>query len=407
MDKKQKLICTWSLDFAIGGTESYMIRMAKWAYNVGIDCYFALKDNCLIDKSWEQEINKYNISVEYYKYNFLNSIKIEKRFDKFLKTENCTVISTDIASYIRFLRFKTIYKLNNLTILYYVLHPLVSKISNKKYINFIYKNFFLKEIENSFLYMDEECINEANRFYNQQFHISNIYRLACFVDELNLQTIKKRQSNKVFNVLSISRMAFPFKGYQIGLIKSIPEILSKNQSINFTIIGDGPDAHIIDEEVAKLSKENQSHVKHIGNVPYKELKNYFNNSNLYIGMGTTLLDAANTGLPSVIATWNSYEPQSIGYFVDHWNNVGGDDNQPDIIKDSFSNLILNISSMTAEEYESFSINTYKQFQNNYDIYLIMNKIMNLSIKKQKISFILSGIDYLLWNYRDFVISRRK
>ena len=402
MKSEKILICAWSLDLAIGGTETYMVRMAQWAQKVGIKCYFALKENCCIDPSWKdiQKIN--NVNIQYFRFNLLKSIIVTKEFSEVLKNNNCTLIATDIASYIRFLRYKTIFRLKNVNVLYYVLHPLVSKISDKKYINFLYKRLFIKEIENSFLYMDEECINGAKKIYKKNFDITNIYRLGCFINPLNTTLLEKKSQKNDFNILSISRMNFPFKGYQLGIVKSIPEIVENNPRISFTIIGDGPDSNILDEEILKLSFKYRKHIKRIGNVPYSEIEQYFRDANLYIGMGTTLLDASATGLPSIVATWDSYEPKSIGYFFNNWNNVGGDATLVNTELETYSSLISRISTLSSAEYLKISMLTYEQYRSNYNIDDIMPKILEISVKPQRISFLLSCFDFFLWKHRGYI-----
>jgi glycosyltransferase involved in cell wall biosynthesis len=100
-------------------------------------------------------------------------------------------------------------------------------------------------------------------------------------------------------ILTVARLV-DVKGYVAGLIKTLARI-QQTAGLRFRliIVGDGPLR-------SKLEKDAESsgigcRIEFVGTVPYAELKEYYVKADIYVGMGTTVLEAASAGVPAIVA----------------------------------------------------------------------------------------------------------
>lgn len=120
------------------------------------------------------------------------------------------------------------------------------------------------------------------------------------------RTPYNQRARNPFHLLTVTRL-HPYKGVDQVLI-SIAKLIQKGHSIQYTIIGEGPD-------LSRLKKLSQSlnisdSVHFLGRQPQKQIVDFYNRSHLFIllsreeppdveGFGLVFLEAASCGLPSV------------------------------------------------------------------------------------------------------------
>jgi glycosyltransferase involved in cell wall biosynthesis len=82
--------------------------------------------------------------------------------------------------------------------------------------------------------------------------------------------------------------------------------------LRLTVVGDGP----LRAGLIALVREHglKSHVRFVGTVTPSELAQYYSESDIYVGMGTTLLEAASHRVASVVAIGHCAEFKSPGFF---------------------------------------------------------------------------------------------
>jgi glycosyltransferase involved in cell wall biosynthesis len=129
---------------------------------------------------------------------------------------------------------------------------------------------------------------------------------------VDLAKIKAVAGQAGVSVLTVSRL-YPMKEYVYGLIDAVATLRREgNYDLRLTVVGDGP----LRAGLIALVREHglKSHVRFVGTVTPSELAQYYSESDIYVGMGTTLLEAASHRVASVVAIGHCAEFKSPGFF---------------------------------------------------------------------------------------------
>jgi glycosyltransferase involved in cell wall biosynthesis len=159
--------------------------------------------------------------------------------------------------------------------------------------------------------MNEACVAGHRELYGYSLEPAPAI-VPLGVDMPEVCSATPRDGNAV---LTVARL-YPMKEYVFGLIDAIALLAQERagRRVTLTIIGDGP----LLGELRKLA-----HVRGIGDrvffagsVPPVELQSYYAKAGVFVGMGTTLLEASGQGLPSVVAIGHSKAFEAHGFFGD-------------------------------------------------------------------------------------------
>lgn len=375
---KKELVCVYLADFIMGGIESYYVRMFEWAFRKKINASLIILEGNYIHEKWYNVLCDLNVKVAYYARNIFENSIIDKNGNEVLFSNKCKyqVITTDIHSYLRMKRIREKYRLYSMSVIMYSFLPSNGVGSVKKILNLPFIPYFKKMKDSALIMMDEECKMYCEERNNIKLSKECIKRLGIVIPELPQELILRRAENRedTFNILSISRMDFPFKGYILGLLDVFERMKKKYPSMKLTLIGKGKDSEIVRKRILCMNKSVQQDIKLIDEVEYSNLKIYFEDSQLYIGMGTTLLDAGLSGLVGVTATSYQCGEKTTGYFVNMPNNISGNLtilNAKEIGMEECINRAINCSK---DEYIALSIKNYECIRAEYDIEKIMPKL---------------------------------
>lgn len=341
--------------FFLGGAETLIIRMVEWLNQNSIETIIL---TAYIDNSIEDNLTYFQ--------NQIQTIEFGKNLKKYIQEQNithCCVVTLN--DYIR------ISWQDNYQVLLYVLHSgcLTKGYLREGYIINFFKNIYSKLLKKtirnldsskSIIFMDTQTKTYTEKFFHIKLK-SSILPLPIKV--MDNEVIKKGK-NRPLAILTISRAEFPFKAYMIGLIDIIKNF---NKDIYLTIISYGEDISILKKKINKADN-----VKLIEGVPYNQIDEYIKKSDVYIGMGTTLLDAAKYGVISIPVSAYKYECCSPGYFYDYPFNLGYYSN--DYI--DCTEIIKEIVEMDDHQYFEKCKKTYEALLNTYSIDNIMPKFLN-------------------------------
>lgn len=358
-----------------GGAESLILRLSKKI--ISEDENVTVKLICQsISTKMRQQFEKLNIQIIVLNCWTAQNIfkQIENSMEKtlFYNIEEFLLVNNIISKK----------KLINLTFLY-VVHPnntkifsrklmLLNKIMNKKFSS-ILKNLIY---ENRVIFMDEMCLNEFNKFYglNIVLELEKFIRLPIDDFKIEKNCFKKRNS---INLLTIARADFPFKGYIQGMIN---ELDLADYKVNFTIVSFGPQFGQIKQWINRSKSKNLKISLH-GETSYDELNRFYENTDLYVGMGTTVLEAAARKIPSVVVSPYTYSFKSSGFFHQNPFVVASD-------FDEISNGIKYIDQykiMSDREISEIELKSYNFFKEYYSMQSFMKKINNLSFKSSYVN----------------------
>ena len=310
--------------------------------------------------------------------------KIVDNLKKHVNNYECFFISHQLPDFMLIEKHKS--DLNLFNNILYILHfrqmyylgvtgGLYSRVINNHYKSII------KRIDkkNSLLFSDNIQLKYIEELYDYKFLDieEKILSGTMHINDFNYEAIKEKSKLVDFNIITIARADFPFKGYLFGLIDDFVKLKKQFNNISLTIISSGEKFSILKNKVEKAMKENKCEIKLINNVPYSKLKYYYSKAHLNVGLDTTVLDAANHGVPSVVVKGYTYNNISGGYY--HENPMNSTANLDE--KTFAFKYIKNMIKMDKEEYIEVCKKSHDILRNYYDINKHMIKIMKLSTIK--------------------------
>lgn len=361
---------------ALGGIESMIIRMAIFCkkMNIGFSFIGSLADN----ESSIQFINDL-------KRQGANTIILRRKkntnFGEIIRKlyiqNNSTIITFNYFEYFQILRF---IKKNNISVnlWMYIVHPSIHTISKIVFLKPLYKFILLRLYKNNAIFfMDEDCIKINEEYYNVSLKKSynNIIRIP--IDFGNDYKEKKIFDGKKMKLISVSRLDFPFKGYQIGLLKEFEQLNLEYPETSLIIVGYGSGYTKLLEEFNKLSSKVKNNITIIKGISYDKLYGLLIENDIYIGMGTTILDAIKCGLPALTVYAYTYDAFSTGYFCDHPQNIGGIEKGITYPKINIYSLLNELVHMSSKQYSILVKKCFIEAKKIYDYKLILSNILNI------------------------------
>lgn len=261
-------------------------------------------------------------------------------------------------------------------------YPLLKKIIKAVGGKSIYEFMFSKKI----LCMDEQTVRHTQNYFKKTFledtSMCRIVRVPINIADVDKRQLEIRAGNKEFHVLTIARAEFPFKGYMLGLIDFIENQEDKN-NLHLDIISYGPDIDKLKNKIDALDEETKKVITLHGKTDYDALSQYYDNTKLYIGMGTTILDAAQRGIISIPILFYTEELVADKFFHEDYRVLAVDEGT--------TNHILNLwetaRGLSREQYLELSEKTRKIAIENYGIEKTTGEILSIfeKIKDDKLN----------------------
>lgn len=375
-----------------GGTATLSIRIGEWFLENGYEVLYICQE--CNDCNNVKIMN--NMGIKVHKWQLPEIKKLFKQNygdNKFI----ALTYSLDEFIYVESLR-KEINIVEN--ILYVVSYSgLVKGANYNSIIKYLIKKFYghlITKLNNSkcIVYMDTEQYKFDELYYNiyKKFKEPIVYFLPIKLKIYNTSSIIKKTELNSFNILAIARADFPFKGYLLGLIDDFSILLSKHSYITLTIVAFGKNERDIIAKINSLPHQIKSQIKYIGQTPYNDLPKYFSISRLYIGMGTTLLDAVNEGVPSIVVQPCTYENRSSGFFHMQPERLAAyeDKSVPAI------QYIESVIKMDKTEYSNLCKTEYESMKKYYDIdnfckFILLNERIVKSSNLSKVEIIIHNM----------------
>ncbi len=237
-----------------------------------------------------------------------------------------------------------------------VLYPLRKK---------VYRNTSYRYARNgNIIFMDEETLKctEKALDYRISGYTGKPFRVPVeFNDPLITDSVKKREQG-TFRLLSITRADFPFKGYLKGLTETYSELNKKYNGLILTVISSGPHYDELETWVNE-AKRDGADIRLIHGAKNSELPGYYRNCDLYVGMGTTLIEAAMQKAPSVVVEKYTYDFQSDHFFNERPEDVGA---YTEDLRDG-AEYIEKAINMSDEEYDYLAEDSYRKAKEIYSM----------------------------------------
>lgn len=251
-------------------------------------------------------------------------------------------------------------------------------IEEKKHTQIMFKQLSQKKIydlllDGNIVCMDEETVRYTENYYSDKRLDVEIVRVPEDIQPFDTCIIKEKFKKNDFNILTIARAEFPTKGYILGLMEwfkreDIPE------NVTITIISYGDGINIITQAINSVPEEKRKKINLVGKTDYNELKKYFAAAKLYVGMGTTILDAAQTGTISIAVKPFTYDLFAVCTFEQDYTNIGINDNID--LDNQFHELFQKVLSYSEEEYLESAIKGRSAVVEHYSSEKIATQLKN-------------------------------
>lgn len=151
------------------------------------------------------------------------------------------------------------------------------------------------------------------------------------------------QNNRI---VSIGRLA-KWKKYNYHMIEVIQNLNARGIYLEYHCYGDGEEKDNLVNIVRSLGLEKQFFF--LGNIAYDDFKRKIDNSLLFIGAGTALIEAAACGVPALIGIENDELAGTFG-FLHETEGFSYQESELNLTKKDISVYILNLLGMTESEY---------------------------------------------------------
>lgn len=351
-----------------GGIETLIIRMTKWLTQKGVNIEVIYDADRNEDTRLINELIKFGAKMN--KISFRHS---DSKISKLQKKYDNLEIQCIVFSYVELIIADKIFG-NNLksNLIFYDAHQYnlvadfyVSGKLKKGLIHYISKVIVNRLYrDHKIVFMDSLCKDRTIK----EFQLKNLYDddIVHLPMEMNgyidLNVNEKIQKGNTFNILTVTRMVFPFKGYVFGLVELFNHLVLKYPNLRLTVIGTGDDEEEFSRILGNVDYKIREHIIWIKGVSYGEIKTYMEKANLYIGMGTTVIDAVNCGVPALSVGSYTYECKGYGYFYQDPANLGGIEGNVDLCP--YIEAVINLSK---EQYLSLSQKDYIAMKELYDI----------------------------------------
>ncbi len=302
-----------------GGGETYYIRMADELSTRGIDSFLLYPQKSSINKTFEHELNRLDVQIIRISENkkkhtaFQSIFKKYKRAIAVLFTKSCFIKTDELMRAVGI----------PYNIFLYIIWPGDACLKRNNIFWRIALRFFMMPMvkNRNIVAFDDETMKVVTKYSIIDQKRIPIVKLGLKLKTFGQDYYESKNNYDAFNILTVCRFDFPFKGYVIGLIQDFCFLHAKYKNMKLTIVGDGDGKDYIDKVLARQPLEACTNIIFKGFLSPEQLEHEYSSANVYVGMGTTIIDAVQHGRVAIVATVNSYSNLSTGYFG-QTNNIG-------------------------------------------------------------------------------------
>ena len=344
--------------FDTGGLQTFMVRVAQWCKLQNIPCLVIYQT---IDQRMLALCAKEALEIQQAE----NSKGREEALRRFVsKEDSVTLLTFEIAEFLDFERIRAT-KFRKYSIKHVMYNVSVtgailgSKISGRvgKIIFNYYRHVVNKFYKNGqLMFMDAETKDVTLRYYRfPEDQADNIMLLPMFISPKPQRTMPDNRK-----IMTVARAVFPYKGYLIGLIKDFDKICEIHPETQLHMVAMGKDIDLVKATIAQTI--NKEKIFLYEGLSLDEICAMLKTVYMYIGMGTTVLDAADAGVPSVVVFHSTMENIASGYFHNIPQVLGSfGEGRP------AAELILETLGLTEEAYLRVCESTFDEYEKNYNI----------------------------------------
>lgn len=297
---------------SMGGVERNFMDLVESSVRSGYDVIWLSDDKPAIDPSFRKSLERNHVTIIPFRSSILHlhkKITIDLPVDK-----QISIICTEPKLLVVAENLRDILPQQNVSVFFIMPHFVGSTLFYEQAFHGVAKAHVLKKIKPIF----EKWNNRNEILFFSKEHamaLSEAYSLTINrVDERLFVTpkeippfdyshvsLKSRNRDTCFNILSVSRFDFPHKAYVLGLLEAFSEVKTQYPYITLTVIGDGPGKEAVLGKIAQLPVNVQEAISLPGIVAPSEIAPYYEKAHLSIALAGALIDGAENSLLSIPA----------------------------------------------------------------------------------------------------------
>lgn len=262
------------------------------------------------------------------------------------------------------------------------------------YIQNFVRSLFLKVPHKNIVFLNEAtCARTSKYLHRDYFAEGNIIPLP-----ISTSTLAGIQRNpQKGKIVSVGRLV-DFKTYNVRMIETIAKLRKQGFDIQYEVYGDGPMKEEMMSTAMRLEIAN--HVIFHGSIPYQELAKVFSEAFCFVGMGTSMLEAAAAGVPSLVAIEDGQEGTSFGFFSEvEGCNLG--EKETSVRQIPFEQTIEKLLEMNTSEYHQLSL-AHKRKAEKFDISTVVRDYLRVFEQSEQTQTTISYFELQKWTQLYFI-----
>ena len=364
-----------------GGSHTLMLRMCRWLcsnnYKVSIFCISALNTEIV------GAMKDIGVSIEVIGNFDLKPLK--NALNKVLLLDSdVKIINFTLEKWLNVECVKKMYGFAVQNIIYDI-HPAIFYKGDslpfaflRKHARKEFRRIVLKTHDNNAIVsMEETNIKSVRNYYGYGGEYNPPILALPMICERNAQCEKIIRNGFDSNlIMTAARADFPYKGYLMGLVDDFAALKKKYTGLKLLIVAAGNDLPKLKEKINGLDENIKKDLMINGWVTYPKLIELMKKCKVFVGMGTTILDAALQYKVVVSSAFNTLEHKSCGFFSDNPFVLGP-------VESECSAALPYLDSVLSMDFEEYKIQCNKSFDEVYNNYNINNMLPALLAQKEE------------------------
>lgn len=298
--------------FYLGGIEILELKLARYFLNIGAKVTIACRSTPAATKHAE------GISL----FNHEGYTDLIERADNIINeadqkiifvTLHPTAVIAALASITKIRRTKSN---KEICIFHWVSHSRAFFFSDKNLIKKLFKKIFFLLPYKSTYFMNEAALLSHQKYWNADLGHYPIVRIVG----REAQYFNNRNHTDCLRIVSVGRLV-PFKSYNTYIPKIVNELLASGINVTWDIWGYGKDQLKIQKLIEEFGLTHFIQLR--GSLPHENFDETVSTYDIFVGMGTAVLEAGKTRTPSIVALENGAD-LSYGFLFEAPSDSVGD-----------------------------------------------------------------------------------
>jgi glycosyltransferase involved in cell wall biosynthesis len=161
------------------------------------------------------------------------------------------------------------------------------------------------------IFFYEKIIKIHEEYAKQSFKGVNTFPIGV-VEERTIESGQKQHQSGSLTIGSVGRLAH-FKSYNLWMLDVIKDLIRRNIDVRYLVYGYGPLEHEMRRRIQELGI--QRHVELRGLLEYADFNRIAGGFDIFVGSGTSVIEAANLGVPALVGIEYITKPLTYDYFA--------------------------------------------------------------------------------------------